>query len=317
VLQERPPQDVFDLYGRMKKLQGPIAKLQENFARSEGTGLETAFQELSQQVNQIQTSWLAIAAEAVPKVLQQAVSHGFADLVELCFAVSHNPAAMLGAVQDPDGGNAIHVATLGGHVEMIKVLIQYGCDSQALNSKGKTAVDVAIEAWHRAELAGGDSEVVQMAIQDQKNCIELLHGEHKVYSMDFVHYKKRGIWMKRPPIMLKWLDIKRLFESTFGENMIKAFEEIDTNHSGGIVKYEWMAMFDAEGPGHRALVAAGMDSKEIFDSLDALDTEGKDMMIKESAFKLLNELDWHLTSEVWQGLLLKPLLARKGRRASV
>lgn len=317
MLQEKTPRDVFDLYGRIKKLQGPVSKLKEDFARAQGAGviagLESAVEETIEQVHAIQSSWTSMAAEAVPKVLHQAISHGYDDLVELCFAVSSDPAALLTAVQDRDGGNAIHVATASGHPAMIEVLMQYGCDPHARNSKERTSVDVAIEAWHRADLAGGDPE----AIERWKKCIEVLFVEQKVKSMEYVYYKKRDIWMRRPTVLLKWLNIQKLFQEQFGANMNEAFGEIDTNHSGGIVKYEWMAMFDAEGPGHRALLAAGMESKEIFDLLDALDEDGKDMMIRESAFDLLSELDWHLSSEVWQDMLLKPLLVKRNRRASV
>ncbi|CAK9045520.1 unnamed protein product [Durusdinium trenchii] len=89
-----------------------------------------------------------------------------------------------------------------------------------------------------------------------------------------VKYKKRGTWFKRPETMLKWLRIKHLLEHHF-ENLKRAFLEIDTNHSGGIVrapsgrrkppvKYEWEAMFGAEGQVKDALAAADLDSNDVF-----------------------------------------------------
>ncbi|CAK9079988.1 Nipped-B-like protein B [Durusdinium trenchii] len=154
--------------------------------------------------------------------------------------------------------------------------------------------------------------------------VDLLHNEYKVISYEYVllgppsseivplsevevKYKKRGTWFKRPETMLKWLRIKHLLEHHF-ENLKRAFLEIDTNHSGGIVrapsgrrkppvalgfgstrivegrvnytqrlldglmvdymeclvKYEWEAMFGAEGQVKDALAAADLDSNDVF-----------------------------------------------------
>ena len=57
----------------------------------------------------------------------------------------------------------LHWATYGGHVEMVKILLQYGADPHLKDETGLTAVDMSIESAHENVLrvfeGGGEEEL--------------------------------------------------------------------------------------------------------------------------------------------------------------
>eukprot|EP00439_Symbiodinium_sp_Y106_P051775 s67_g6.t3 len=278
-----------------------------------GTGLSTEYnsrpvpallKDLVRDMDKLVAMWTAIEIEAMPKGLYQAIMSGITDLVAACLAVCGDKESVIARVRDDRGGNAIHLAAIHGHWQVIQVLADNGADLHAVNDHQQSALDLAIEMYKK--LSDHDHQV-ELSRRLQET-IDYLANQHNVISYEYVQYEKKKTWFKRPDTMLKWLRLKNLLEYHF-DNLKQAFLEIDTNHSGGIVKYEWEAMFGAEGQVKEALAAAGLESNDVFAMLDGLDVEGK-MVITKSAFDLLEMLDWHLTSRIWQDLILKPLMAK-------
>eukprot|EP00913_Durusdinium_trenchii_P006678 g6275.t1 len=226
-------------------------------------------------IDKLLETWAKLVAEAMPKGLHQAILSGSSDLVAACLYVCVDKPRVFAAVHDDEGGGAVHVAAAEGFSHVIKVLVENGADVHEVNRLGQSALDIAIEGLQRQSI-----DVDLELCGRLQETVDLLHNEYKVISYEYVKYKKRGTWFKRPETMLKWLRIKHLLEHHF-ENLKRAFldtrrGEIDTNHSGGIVKYEWEAMFGAEGQVKDALAAADLDSNDVFGMLDGLDIEGKD-----------------------------------------
>ena len=306
------PSDVFQLNDRQIELAGLYPNFKELAeAASPPIGpLPALLKDCVRDLLKLLDTWAKLVAEAMPRGLLQAILSGSSDLVAACLYVCVDKPAVYAQVRDEQtGAGAVHVAAAEGRATIIKVLVDNEADIHEVTKHGQSALDIAIEALQKQsidvdlELAGRLQETV-----------DLLDGEYHVISYEYVKYKKRGAWFKRPETMLKWLRIKQLLEHHF-DNLKKAFLEIDTNHSGGIVKYEWEAMFGAEGQVKDALTAENLESNDVFGMLDGLDIEGKDMVITKSAFELLDLLDWHLTSDIWQDILLKPLFVRSRRGA--
>lgn len=307
-----PPTDVFQLNDR----QVDLASIYPNFKEFADVAsppigpIPGLLKDCVRDFQKLLDTWAKLVAEAMPRGLLQAILSGSSDLVAACLYVCVDKPAVFAQVRDErTGAGAVHVAAAEGHTTIIKVLVENGADVHEVSLNGQSALDVAIETLQKQAI---DVDL-QLAGRLQET-VDLLHNEYKVISYDYVKYKKHGAWFKRPETMLKWLRIKQLLEHHF-ENLKKAFLEIDTNHSGGIVKYEWEAMFGAEGQVKDALAAADLESNDVFGMLDGLDMEGKDMVITKSAFELLDLLDWHLTSDIWQDILLKPLFVRSRRGA--
>lgn len=305
------PSDVFQLNDRhadLASLAPGFKELAQSASPPVGP-IPAILKDCVRDIDKLLETWAKLVAEAMPKGLHQAILSGSSDLVAACLYVCVDKPRVFAAVRDDEGGGAVHVAAAEGFSHVIKVLVENGADVHEVNRLGQSALDIAIEGLQRQSI-----DVDLELCGRLQETVDLLHNEYKVISYEYVKYKKRGTWFKRPETMLKWLRIKHLLEHHF-ENLKRAFLEIDTNHSGGIVKYEWEAMFGAEGQVKDALAAADLDSNDVFGMLDGLDIEGKDMVITKSAFELLDLLDWHLTSDIWQDILLKPLFVRQRRGA--
>jgi len=251
------------------------------------------------------TSWKEISTKAVHKVLSQAVTAGYADLVKrFCEANPEDARKVLEAMIPDEGGNVLFTAARKGDHAMLQVLLDLGIDPHVEDNVARTALDVAV-----AILRGLDPE--DEACEKLKATAELLQAAG-VRSNFYAYYQKDGVWLERPPQLDQLILFLDALSNFYGEDYLSvAFKEIDANHSGAIVKYEWAATFDCEGPLKEALISSGLESDELFSLLDTYDDQGKDMAIGRSAFELLNDLDYSVTSEVWQNLLLAPLVERK------
>ncbi|CAE7201076.1 Pde4c [Symbiodinium natans] len=306
------PTDVFQLHDRKEDLLGfspQVTALVESASPPIGP-IPALLKDVVRDMDKLTAMWQALELEAMPKGLHQAIMSGIKELVEACLSVCVDKESVIGRVRDDRGGNSIHLAAIHGHWQVIQVLLENGGDVHGVNDHQQSALDVAIETLHKL---GDYDHQVELSRRLQET-IDLLDEELHVISYEYVKYEKKKSWWKRPETMLKWLRLKNLLEYHF-DNLKRAFVEIDTNHSGGIVKYEWEAMFGAEGQVEEALVAADLESNEVFGMLDGIDVEGKDMVITKSAFELLDLLDWHLTSKIWQDLLLKPLTVKQHHAA--
>jgi len=304
--QLEPPTDVFQLHDRREDILcfwPQLMALVDQASPPIGP-VPALLKDLVRDMDKLVAMWTAIEIEAMPKGLYQAIMSGITDLVAACLAVCGDKESVIARVRDDRGGNAIHLAAIHGHWQVIQVLADNGADLHAVNDHQQSALDLAIEMYKK--LSDHDHQV-ELSRRLQET-IDYLANQHNVISYEYVQYEKKKTWFKRPDTMLKWLRLKNLLEYHF-DNLKQAFLEIDTNHSGGIVKYEWEAMFGAEGQVKEALAAAGLESNDVFAMLDGLDVEGK-MVITKSAFDLLEMLDWHLTSRIWQDLILKPLMAK-------
>ncbi|CAJ1423209.1 unnamed protein product [Effrenium voratum] len=269
------PTDVFQLHDRKNDLAGLLPRFAELIgSASPPVGpIPALLKDCCRDAEKLLECWEKIVLEAMPKGLHQAILSGSSELVECCLFVCGDKSSVLAQVRDEYNGGAVHVAAKHGHWQVIEVVIANGADAHSANSIQQSALDVAIEALHKSNAEIDPDVELTRRLQET---IDFLDRKHHVISYEYVKYQKRNVWFKRPETMLKWLRLKQLLEHHF-ENLKKAFLEIDTNHSGGIVKYEWEAMFGSEGQAKDALAAADLESHDVFGMLDGLDIEGKDL----------------------------------------
>ncbi|CAE8609054.1 unnamed protein product [Polarella glacialis] len=246
-----------------------------------------------------------VVEEVAPKLLVQSIEDGDAEITEAFLHVSQNAQKQMHELKNKQGGNALHIAAAQGNALMIQALARHGCDSKMSDDRGYTCLDVAVENLMAAqELPQG--EEVGIRTDKFKECIHVLTHELHARCTRYVYFRNQDLWMVRPPRLVKWLGLQDMLLTLGGETVLEAFHQIDTNHSGSIVKYEWSAFFESGSECALMIEALGMSVVDAFSWLDKIDSDGKDMSIGESAFELLDALDYDITTEHWQQILLKP-----------